>query len=611
MDLSLIKPSWLLSHLGPARPRFSGDALAPFFARHGASSLLRHLLSLWPSLADPPLPFALVKQRVLLSLLTLRSPWGEGVEAAARELVAEALRSCCPSGGDSAARLQLIGAALALALRPCVAAVEGSGAGGDYEATRAREAEAAACLAAAVGNVARCARARLAAARAGGLGGAGSAPPAPPRGSAPPHDLTDALRLCAITGARGIVGGARAVHPALNRWTAGLSWEALPLEARLGVASAELRGALRSCGVPGGPAALAGGGGGCDAAGVAPPSRDFFLAATAHAANTTRERLLSRALQASDTVLQAGGEGDGGGEGDAEHEGGGGGEGGAAAAAELSAALGQIAALLRPGLEAEAAELEAAERARGAGSGLLAGRGGGAAAAPRATDRVHKRPREAALLVEEEEGVGAEEEEGAGGGARGGAAPARRGAGAGKAARGGGGGEGGGAYAAAASAAGGAPPAPSAQSSDRLLALLGDAPLLDDAARATVTAFAAGRNKLDAHPRFSAALAAAAAEAAAAEAAARGGAGEAPGGTPPSPMPSAAAATRHPGLPPGASAKLQFELRQEVASSAVGGIGGGGGGGGDAKVMCVVLELDFSESKWRCFRKRRDKAAKR
>ncbi len=652
MDVALIKPGWLLSRLGPSRPRFSSDALAPLLGeREKALALLGHLRALWPLLSDPPAPFALVKQRLLLSLLTLRAPWDEGVEAAARDLVAEALRCCCGGGGvggeggggggadDSARRLQLIGAALVLSLRPCL---RGGGAGGEGAA---REAEAAACLAGAVGAVARGARARLAAARAGGLGGAsgpvggGEAPLASsaslaslaPAAEGAEGALEAALRLCSLAGQRGLVGGARSVHPLLNRWTAGLVWEQLPLETRCGTASGALRGALRSCGAPGGPAALLGGagapggpaallggagapggpaallGGAGAGAGAQPLSRDFFVAATTYATHCAREKLLARALEASDVVLQSGG-GQAGGEGGEEGEGAAG-----AAAAELSTSLSQIAAFLRPGLDEELAELDAAARQHGAGTGLLAGRGAGAPApAPRAAVRAPKRPREAALLVEEEEeedggGDGAAGRAGAAGGswrgARGGGGGGGVGEGAAGAGSGGGGGGGGGAPLTTHPAA-----QPAAQSSERLLALLSDAPLLEVRAREIIEAFAAGRNKLESHPSYSAAAAAAAAAAAPAAPTPQ----PAPdGGAAPAPQLAPSAPQKFPGLPPGASPKLQFELRQEAANLGVGGIGGGGGGG-DVKIMCVVLELDFAESKWRCFRKKRmERAAKK
>ena len=609
MSSSFVKPSWLLARLGPTRPRGCTDTLTPLLT----APLLVHLASIWEAgLADPPLPFALVKQRVLLSLLTLRTPWAEGVEAAARDLVSEALRCACAaeggatdggamgsSAGGGARRLQLLGAALVLALRPSLRCIERGG------AAEARELEAAECLAASVAAVAAGARARLATARSGGASssapngrGGGSLFSAPPSAYHTPAvptapSLTAALRLCSITGARGMGGGARSVHPSLNPWVSGLVWSSLPLEARLGSATAALRGALRCYGAPGGPAAFAAEGsaaasfpalGDAFAAEAAtaplPPSRDFFLAASAHGAQGARDLLLSRAAAATVALDTAQREEEAGAAEGSDNAGTAAASRTAAAEAHLDTSLSALAAFLRPGLEVELAAADAAARVSGAASGMLwrsssgAG-GGGAPSAPKPSERVQKRPREAALLDDDEE---EREEEGGG---RGGA---KR------------------------SDSGQPRPSPAAPAAgaqpDRLLSLLNDAPLLNDAMRAIITSFAEGKNKLEFHPSYSAAAAAEAAAvagraaaAAAAEAATATAPAEGASSLPP--------ASKYPGLPSGVSPKLKFELRQEVANLGVGGIGGGGGGGGETRVMQVFLELDFAESKWRCFQKKR------
>ena len=104
----------------------------------------------------------------------------------------------------------------------------------------------------------------------------------------------------------------------------------------------------------------------------------------------------------------------------------------------------------------------------------------------------------------------------------------------------------------------------------KLLDVLLDAPLLSQADRDLVSAFASGENKLTHHPKYSAEAArkAVAGEMGAAGPAATTEAESSSSSSLPPPP-------RFPGLSPGVSPKLQFELRLETPKVAVG-IGGGG-----------------------------------
>ncbi len=81
---------WLVERLGPTR-RWSSDALAAMLD----GPLLSRVSSLWPRLPTAA-GLAVVKQRLLLALLTARTPLAEDTLAGARALVAVALRDAGP-----------------------------------------------------------------------------------------------------------------------------------------------------------------------------------------------------------------------------------------------------------------------------------------------------------------------------------------------------------------------------------------------------------------------------------------------------------------------------------------------------------------------------------
>ncbi len=103
--LETVTPEWLTDRMGAAR-RWSTEALTKLLD----APVLARLAALWPAL--PTGQHAVVKHRVLLALLTIKTPFAEDVLAGARALVATALADSSAdaqvsAGGAGGARLAL------------------------------------------------------------------------------------------------------------------------------------------------------------------------------------------------------------------------------------------------------------------------------------------------------------------------------------------------------------------------------------------------------------------------------------------------------------------------------------------------------------------------
>ncbi len=89
--LHVVTADWLRDRLGPSR-RWGGDAMTKLLD----APMLHRLRELWPTLTGSK--YFVVRHRLLLALLTIKTPIEEGVLAEARALLLTALQQSAQDG---------------------------------------------------------------------------------------------------------------------------------------------------------------------------------------------------------------------------------------------------------------------------------------------------------------------------------------------------------------------------------------------------------------------------------------------------------------------------------------------------------------------------------